>query len=88
MKAKMDALRPQLAALSSAPLDGEVYVDGGSMFLRVEMETLRGRLYYTILERNFETAYDSRKLAKNGFPWPKALAAGRVFKVAAAVVAA
>ena len=86
--AKMDALRPQLVPVTDAPSEGEVYVETGGMFLRVKMERARGRLYYTILERSFRESYDSRKLAKTGFPWMKALAAGRVFKVADAAVAA
>ena len=83
LKGKLEALRPQLTVLTDAPDQGAVFVETSSGFLTVRMEKAKGRLFYTILERNFEHDYGTRKLAKDGFPWAKALAAGRVYGMAA-----
>ena len=80
VKASFDALYPSLKPLTSAPLDGVVFIQSTTGFLRVALEMRRGRLFYTIEERDFKPTYDSRKLAENGFPWRLDLAAGRVFK--------
>jgi hypothetical protein len=68
-----------IAPLHVAPDQRTVFVQSSSAFLTVLIEKERGRLFYTILERNFEKACYDRKLAKDDFPWPKALAAGHVY---------
>ncbi len=67
--------------LVSVPDNCNLLVDGEYNILSVKWERERGRFYYTITHRDGEEQYGKdRKLAKKGFPWPKSLAAKRVFQ--------
>ena len=79
---KWEAMAKALVPVAEAPVAGEVIIRNGIGFVRVELSAERGRNFYKVLEDNNGLRYGSaRKLAK-AFPWPKALAAGRVFQAA------
>lgn len=68
-----------LTPIKSVPVNGVVFVLANPYLLTVELTRERGKDFYQIKARDGVAGYDARKLAKNGFPWPKALAAGRVY---------
>lgn len=75
------AMLPGLRQATVAPLSGEVILKRDTFYSRHLLETVKGKLCSTCLE-NTELNYapnSARKLCKDGFPWPKALAAGNVY---------
>ena len=77
---KCQALIATLSPISKVPENGTIYVNGKYGLLKVQLTREKGRNYYHILERDGAKSFgDMRKLCKDGFPWPKALAANRVY---------
>lgn len=81
-RAKREALIATLKSISSPPENGIIFVHTNFAFLKVELTKEKGRDFYQVLERDGMTSYDGRKLCKAGFPYPKALAANRIFVTA------
>ena len=81
-KARRESFVLTLKPISIPPENGIIFIHGNSSLLKVELTKERGRNYYKVLERDGIPSYDARKLAKDGFPWPKTLAAQRVFVTA------
>jgi hypothetical protein len=79
--ARVQGILSTLSPIATVPDNGTVFIHKDGTLLKVKLERERGRSFYSILERNGDLSYGrKRKLAKDGFPWPKALAAGRVFE--------
>ena len=76
-----------LAPLSTVPESGRIFILNRGELLGVKMEKAKGRAFYTVETRDGLPAYGSRKVC-TVFPWPKSLAAGRVYFQKGAEVAA
>ena len=69
------------------PENGVVTVHTAGELITVKLEKVKGRNFYTVTKRGGSPTYNPRK-ACPAFPWPKALAAGRVYSEKGAEVAA
>jgi hypothetical protein len=73
--AQWQAMLPTLRKLTVAPNSGRVIIKKDGRIIDATLERERGRLFYTVKD----SYKRGRSLAKDGFPWPKALANGNVY---------
>jgi len=79
-KAEIAAMMPTLRPVTNPPENGEVVIVSPSgSYVRALMIKEKGSQFYRLLRDSLGYEQRERKLAKDGFPWRKALAAGNVF---------